>query len=108
MIRKKEKTTGCLLLVPLPGRQEPFASQAKNLPPGKGVALTCLVCPGQSVPKNLPPVRGNRLRSSCTPVSRCREKENTRGIKNASGVTFLSVTRDWMIPFLYVSFQKQV
>ena len=36
MIRKKEKTTGCLLLVPLPGRQEPFASQAKNLPPVRG------------------------------------------------------------------------
>ena len=61
MIHKKEKTAGCLLLVPLPGRQEPFASQAKNLPPGKGVALTCLVCPGQLVPKNFPPGKGEPL-----------------------------------------------
>ena len=61
MIRKKEKTAGCLLLVPLPGRQEPFASQAKNLPPGKGEPLTRLKCPGQSVQKRVPPGKGEPL-----------------------------------------------
>ena len=58
--------------------------------------------------ENLLPVRGEYAYEVRVPRSIGAERKNTRGIKNASGVTFLSVTRDWMIPFLYVSFQKQV
>ena len=58
--------------------------------------------------ENLLPVRGEYAYEVRVLRSICAERKNTRGIENASGVTFLSVTRDWMIPFLYVSFQKQV